>query len=62
MGRFKVTEMQLIQGFELLVLEFKEVVTDFERLFTIPKKKPEERAQKVAVLCVMDVQYITACI
>lgn len=53
--------MQLIQGFELLVSEFK-VVTDFERLFTIPKKKNLERAQKVALLCVMDVQYITACI
>lgn len=54
--------MQLIQGFELLVSEFKEVVTDFERLFTIPKKKNLERAQKVALLSVMDVQYITACI
>lgn len=54
--------MQLIQGFELLVSEFKKVVTDFERLFTIPKKKNLERAQKVALLCVMDVQYITACI
>ena len=38
LGRFKVTEMQLIQGFELLVSEFKELVTDFQRLFTIPKK------------------------